>query len=399
MLDKYVAIIDIGTTKIVCLVGSKDPEGNLHVMGYGEAVSDGIQRGIVVNLVRASEAIKIAVNKAKEQSGIDFQEVYVGIAGQHIFSQQISHSIINDKSDLINAELVKKLSNEVYNMAMQPGEQIIHVFPQSYRVDNMYVEDPVGVMGKQLVGDFSISIGKERSIVVIRKSVEDLGLRVVKIILEPLASAESVLTSEEKEAGTVLVDIGGGTTDMVIFKNNIMRHSAVIPIGGKVVTADICEGCGVLMKQAEELKVQYGCAIADLVKQTDVAAVPSVSDRGQPREFSFKTIAEIIQARVIEVIDTVKKEIDNSACASGLPGGIVLTGGGSLLKHIDKLFEFRTGYETKVCGPGKYVYLEHDAFKSPKYSTSLGLLLKGFCLLYTSPSPRDRTRSRMPSSA
>jgi cell division protein FtsA len=376
MFNDYVAIVDIGTTKVVAMVGRKDPAGNLQILGYGEEKSAGISRGLVVNLNHATETIKKAVDKAKEQSGIKFQEVYVGIAGQHIFSQLKSHSIINENGDIITKKLLKKLSDEIYNMALSPGEQILHVFPQSYRVDNTEVEDPVGAMGKQLVGQFSISIGKEKSIQVIKRSVEQLGLKVVKIILEPVASAEAVLTEEEKEAGVILVDIGGGTSDMVIFKDKILRHSAVIPLGGKSITSDLQKGCNILERYAEDIKVKYGSAIADMVDATNVATVPSVSGR-PAREISFKTIAEIIQARIIEIIDTVRQEIKNSGLHSGLAGGLTLTGGGALLKDLPMLFEYRTGLETKISKPEKYIYVEQDSFKNPKYSTAIGLLLKG----------------------
>lgn len=375
MIDDYVAILDIGTTKIVSLVGRRDPDGNLMILGYGEESSQGVIRGLVLNINDASEAISKAVNKAKEQSGIDFKEVFVGIAGQHIFSRQNSHSIRNEE-DIISEELVAKFIDEVYKMAMSPGEVILHVFPQEYTVDGQIVNNPVGSMGKQLVGQFNLSIGKEKSIEIIEKSVEMAGLKVIKVILEPVASAEAVLTHEEKEAGVVLVDIGGGTSDMVIYKDNVIRHSAVVPFGGGSVTSDIRKGCNVLSKQAEELKRKYGSALVDLVEPNECATIPGIGNR-EPREISFKAIAEIIQARVLEIIDTINFELKNSNFYDSIGVGITLTGGGSLLKNIGQLVEFRTGLETKIAGPEKYIFSNQEAFKNPKYSTAIGLMLKG----------------------
>lgn len=376
MFEDYVAILDIGTTKIVSLVGRKDPDGNLQILGYGEETSQGVSRGLVLNINEASEAIEKAVKKAKEQSGIDFKNVFVGIAGQNIFSHQNSHSIVNNDSDEITKELVKKLTDEVYNVALSPGEVILHVFPQEYMVDNQVVKNPVGSMGKQLTGRFHISIGREKAIKIIERSIERVGLKAIKIILEPVASAEAVLSEDEKEAGVVLVDIGGGTTDMVIYKDNVIRHTAVVPFGGNSITTDLHKGCNILLKQAEELKKKYGTAVADLVNENQCATIPGIAGRDS-REISFKVISEIIQARALEIIDTIKYELKNSNYYDEIAGGITLTGGGALLKHLNRLVEFRIGLETKIASPDKYIYSEHEAFKNPKYSTAVGLLLKG----------------------
>ncbi len=377
MQDKTVAIIDIGTTKIVSLVGQKDPSGNLHILGYGEAVSQGVERGLVSNMNEASEVINKAVEQAKLQSKIDFKEVFVGIAGQHIYSTQNSHSVSIDDSGEITQAIVDKLTSEVYNMAINPGETIIHVFPQEYSVDGQPVRNPVGAMGRQLSGRFHISIGKEKSIKLIRKAIEKIGLNIIKIILEPVASAEAVLIDEEKEAGVVLLDIGGGTSDMIIIKDNIIKHTAVIPFGGNVITRDIQTGCQILANQAEELKIKYGSAIADVVDANSCATVPGIGGR-EPREISFKTIAEIIQHRVIEIIDTIEFEIKNSMSFSDLAAGITITGGGALLKHLGKLMEYRIGLETKIAYPRKYSFYDNQIFNHPKYATSIGLLIKGY---------------------
>ncbi len=376
MIDDYVAILDIGTTKIVAMVGKIDVSGKLKILGYGEESSLGVNRGLVLNVNEASAVIQKVVQKAKEQSDIDFKEVYVGIAGQHISSLHLSHSIINKNSDIIQQDLVDKLIQEVYNMSLNPGEKILHVFPQEYIVDGTAVINPVGTMGRQLQGRFHISVGKDTKIDVLGRSVEMAGLKIKNLILEPVASAQAVLSEEEKEAGVLLLDIGGGTTDMIIYKDNLIRYSAVIPFGGKSITDDIQKGCNIVLSQAEKLKIEYGSAIADMVNEKDYAPVAGIAGR-EPREISFKTIAGIIQARAIEIIDTVTYELKKSGYYNAIAAGITITGGGALLKHLTELIEFRTGFETNIAQPANYIFTTADAFNHPKYSTSIGLLLKG----------------------
>lgn len=376
MTDDYVAILDIGTTKIVAMVGKQDANGKLKILGYGEDNSAGVNRGLVLNVNESSAVIAKVVQQAREQSDIDFKEVYVGIAGQHISSTQISHSIINQKADIIQQELVDKIIEEVYNMSLNPGEKILHVFPQEYRVDNTSVINPVGTMGRQLQGRFHISVGKDSKIEILSKSVEMAGLKIKHLVLEPVASAQAVLSAEEKEAGVALIDIGGGTTDLIIYKDNLIRYTAVIPFGGNSITNDIQKGCGILTSQAEKLKIEYGSAIADLVKESDFAPVEGIGGR-ENREISFKTIAKIIQARSVEIIDTVAYELKKSGFDNLIAAGITVTGGGSLLKNLKQFIEFRTGFETNLAKPDDYIFTSPGAFSHPKYSTSIGLLLKG----------------------
>ncbi len=376
MYNDHIAILDIGTTKIVALVGQQTPEGKLHILGYGEEESEGVNRGLVTNVNEAATSIKNAVDKAKKQSGIEFKDVFVGIAGQNIVSHQSRHSIAISEEDVIDEKHVELLTKEVYNMALEPGQKILHVFPQEYMIDNQVITNPVGTMGKQLSANFHLSIGKERAIRIIEKCIEKVGLNIIKIILEPVASAEAVLSADEKEAGTVLVDIGGGTSDVIVFKNNNIKHTAVIPIGGKAITKDLHKGCKILEKQAEELKVQHGSAIADLVKDTEFATVEGITGR-QAREISCKTVAQIIEARVIEIIDTIYYEVKNAMPINEIAGGITLTGGGALLKNIAQIFNFRTGLETNIAYPSKYTYSDNKAFDDPRYATAIGLMLKG----------------------
>jgi len=376
MTDDYIAILDIGTTKIVAMVGKQDANGKLKILGYGEDNSAGVNRGLVLNVNETSEVIKKVVQQAREQSDINFNEVFVGIAGQHISSQQISHSIINQKNDIIQQELVDKIINEVYNMSLNPGQKILHVFPQEYQVDDALVVNAVGTMGRQLQGRFHLSVARDSKIDILKKSVEMAGLKIKNLILEPVASAKAVLSKEEKEAGVALIDIGGGTTDLIIYKDNLIRYTAVIPFGGNSITNDIKKGCSILSSQAEKLKVLYGSAISDMVKDTDFAPVEGIGGR-ENREIAFSTIAKIIQARVKEIIDTVVYEIKKSGFFNDISAGITITGGGALLKNLRQFVEFSSGFETNIAQPNNYIFTTANAFSNPKYSTSIGLLIKG----------------------
>ena len=377
MADDYIAIIDIGTTKIVSMVGRKGPEGNIQILGFAQRASEGVNRGLVLNIKEASEVIEKVVKQAIAQSGISFSEVYVGIAGQHIKSRQISHSTMNDKDDIIEQQLVDKLIYEVYNATVDPGEKILHVFPQEYEVNGTKVANPVGIMSKQLNGKFHISIVKDTSLNILKRSIQNVNLTIKNVILEPVASAIAVLSPEEKEAGVALLDIGGGTTDLIIYKDNIIRYTAVIPFGGNSITKDIQEGCRIVFSKAEEIKKDYGSAIPSLVSDKESVNIPGIQGR-ESKDIPFKTISAIIQARIIEIIDTAYEEIKKSQYLDKLSAGLTITGGGSLLKDLKQLIEFRTGLETRVAYPTDFVSTDAKIISNPKYSTAVGLLKKAF---------------------
>ncbi len=377
MIDDYIAVIDIGTTKIVSMVGRKNPKGEIQILGFAEEASEGVNRGLVLNIKEASEVIEKVVEETVAQSGIKFNEVYVGIAGQHIKSRQLSHSTINDIDDIIEQELVDKLLKEVYNVTVGSGEKILHVFPQEYEVNGTKVKNPIGIMSKQLNGTFHISIVKDTSLNILKRSIENVNLTIKNVILEPVASAIAVLSPEEKEAGVALLDIGGGTTDLIIYKNNIIRHTAVIPFGGNSITKDIQEGCNIVFSKAEEIKKDYGSTIPDLVSEKENVNIPGIQGR-ESKNIPFKTISAIIQARIIEIIDTAYEEIKKSQYLNKLSAGLTITGGGSLLKDLKQLTEFRTGLETRVAYPTGFVYSDAEKISNPKYSTAVGLLKKAF---------------------
>jgi cell division protein FtsA len=377
--------LDIGTTKICVIVGRRNEHGKIEVLGLGKADSAGVTRGVVSNIAKTVKGIVQAVEEGSAQSNVDVKIVSVGIAGQHIKSLQ--HRGILTRKDLsseINKRDIDRLVDDMYKLAMNPGEEIIHVLPQEFTVDNEPgIKDPVGMAGVRLEANFHIITGQVTAIKNIMKCVDQGGLETQDLILEPLASSESVLSEEEKEAGVVLVDIGGGTTDVAIFHEGIIRHTAVIPFGGNSVTEDIREGCAVMRNQAELLKVKFGSALAEENKENEIICVPGLRGR-EPKEISVKNLAFVIQARMEEIIDHVHYEIKSSGFEKKLIGGIVVTGGGSLLKHLPQLIEYVTGLDCRLGYPNEHLAKNeslpkniYEDLKSPMYATGIGLLIKG----------------------
>lgn len=378
-IGKIVAAVDIGTTKIVSLVGRLNEQGKLEVLGINQTASKGVKRGVVLNIEETVNAIQTTSGEAMEQSGIKFSEVFVGIAGQHIKSVKNRGYINRDSyDDEITKEDLQNLINDMYKIPVDVGEEIIHVLPQSYIVDNETgVKNPVGMFGKRLEANFHIVIGQISSARNIGKCINRVGLDVKQLVLEPLASSSAVLTEDEKEAGVALVDIGGGTTDVAVYYDDVIRHTAVIPFGGNVITRDIKEGCSILQRQAESLKIQFGSALGDLAQDDKVVTIPGISGR-DPKEISFKSLAYIIQSRMEEIIDAVTYEIENSGYMDKLSAGIVLTGGGSMLRHLNQLVKFKTGMDVRIGFPGEKMAADTpDEINQPMFSTSVGLLLKG----------------------
>lgn len=383
--SKVIVGLDIGTTKVCAIVGKRNEHGKIEVLGMGKAESLGVIRGEVRNIEKTVKAINEAVEKARQslmKNGIklEIHSVHVGIAGQHIKSLQHRNSIsLGDKNEEISKEDVARLIKDTYKLALAPGDEIIHVLPQEYTVDDIGdVYEPIGMSGVRLTSNFHIITGNVDAIKNIYKSVERAGLEVADLILEPLSSSDAVLTSEELEAGVCLVDIGGGTTDVAIFKNGIIRHTAVIPFGGNIITKDVEEGCNVLRNQAEALKVKFGSALADENKENEIVCIPSFHGR-PPKEVSVKNLAMVIQARVEEIFETVLYEIKSSGLEKKLNAGIVITGGGSQLKHLDKLVEYVTSLDTRIGYANEHLGQSGvDEIKSPIYATGVGLVLKGF---------------------
>lgn len=372
--------LDIGTTKICVIVGRKNEYGKLEVLGMGKAVSDGVDRGMVTNIDKTVHAIEKAVEEASEMANVDIVDVIVGIAGQHIQSKIQSGSIMRQPSDdEITIEDVRRLSSEMENILIPPGNTIIHVMPQDYTVDyEGGIKDPVGMSGTRLEADFHIITAQTTAINNINRCVRRAELVSKQLILEPLASSLSVLSDDEKEAGVCLIDIGGGTTDIAIFYENIIRHTSVIPLGGNIITKDIKEGCMVMQNQAELLKTKFGKAITEEANPNEIVSIPGLRNRA-PKEISIRNLASIIQARMEEIIEIVQNEIMQSGHYKKLAGGIVLTGGGAQLQFVSQLFEYMTGLDTRIGYPNEHLGKSViEEVKSPMYATSVGLVLAGF---------------------
>ncbi|MBU6341479.1 MAG: cell division protein FtsA [Bacteroidetes bacterium] len=374
-----VVALDIGTTKVCCLAGRKNSHGKLEILGIGKVESVGVLRGVVSNIEKTVNAIREAVEIAERQAKMKFRVVHVGIAGQHIKSLQHRGIIMRetDHSEIAKRD-VERLKSDMYKLVLPPGDKIIHVFEQEFTVDNEQgITDPIGMCGVRLEANFHIITGQITAVNNIYRCVEKVGLQVAELTLEPIASADAVLFEEEKQAGVALVDIGGGTTDITIFHDGIIRHTAVIPFGGNVITADIKEGCTVMQPQAEKLKVKFGSALANEVFDNRIITIPGLKGRDH-KEISEKNLARIIQARSEEILDYVLWEIRRSGYERKLIGGIVLTGGGALMGHVDKLTEFHTGMSCRIGVPVEHLaHGYHEHVSSPIFSTAIGLLLRG----------------------
>lgn len=370
--------LDIGTTKIAAIVGRKNEFGKVEILGIGKAESLGVTRGVVVNIEQTVASIKAAVAIAADKANVDIGEVIVGIAGQHIKSVQHRGMITRQSlDDEVNQKDVDTLIDNMHRLVMSPGEEIIHVIPQEYIIDSeIGIKNPIGHAGIRLEGNFHIITGQVSAVKNIFKCVNRAGLETVDLHLEPLASADAVLSDEEKEAGVVLVDIGGGTTDVAIFYDGIIRHTAVIPFGGNIITDDIKEGCSIIKTQAEQLKIRFGSALAQENQENEIISIPGL--RGRPhKEISVKFLAQIIQARMEEILEFVLFEIKNSGYERKLSAGIVVTGGGSMLKHLPQLVMLTTGLDCRIGTPNEHLAGADEELKNPLYATGVGLVMKG----------------------
>jgi cell division protein FtsA len=372
--------LDIGTTKIVAMIGHVNEYSKLKIIGLGRSESLGVHRGVVNNITQTIQSIQSAVNEAEKTSGYKIDKVVVGIAGQHIRSLQHSDYITRtNPEEVIDEADLERLKNQVFKLVMLPGEEIIHVLPQEYKVDGQAeIKEPKGMYGGRLEANFHVVVGQVSSIRNIMRCVKSAGIDFGGITLEPIASSDSVLSVEEKEAGVALIDIGGGTTDLAIFKDDIIRHTAVIPFGGNIITEDIKEGCSIIEKHAEQLKIKFGSAWPGENKENEIVSIPGLIGR-EPKEISLKNLSKIIHARVQEIIQQVYSEIKNYGHdhpKKKLIAGIVLTGGGSQLRHLKQLVEYITGMDTRIGYPNEHLAGDTDKMTaSPQYSTAVGLVM------------------------
>jgi cell division protein FtsA len=374
--------LDIGTTKIAVIAGRKNEFGKLEILGFGKANSNGVKHGQVLNIDETIKAIKTALDNCfASNPNLEIRDVYVGIAGHHIKSLQTRGDIVRQTNEEeITQHEIDHLVNDQYKTYIPAGDQIIDVIPQEFTVDNFQnIPNPIGYSGVKVGANFHIITGDKNAIRNINRSVEKSGLHTKDLVLQPLASSSAVMAQEDLEAGVAIVDIGGGTTDLAVFYEGILKHTAVIPFAGENITNDIKTGLGVLKTQAEQMKVQFGSALTNEAKGNAYITIPGL--RGMPaKEISVKNLASIIQARMSEIMDFVTYHLkqvglDNKA----LNGGVVLTGGGSQLKHLIQLTEYATGLPARIGFPNEHLAAGHiEELAKPTYSTCIGLILKGY---------------------
>ncbi|MEC9209495.1 MAG: cell division protein FtsA [Bacteroidota bacterium] len=379
-IGTFMVGLDIGTTKISIIIGKKDQYGKLEILGTGRVISNGVTRGIVSNIDKTVASIVGAIDEAQQKSGLEIKEVFIGVAGQHIKSLQHRGEIVRDNIEIEIAKAdIDKLKSNMFKLITIPGEEVIHVIPQEYTVDGEDgIEDPIGMAGVKLEANFHVITAQVGAVKNIIKCVERAGLIAKDLVLEPFASAVATLDEDELREGVALVDIGGGTTDVAVFLGNIIRHTAVIPFGGNVITKDIKGGLEILENQAELLKIKFGSAMYTEEQENVMVAIPGLRGR-PPKEIAVRNLSEIIGARYKEIIDLVYHEIKASGYENKLMTGVVLTGGGSLIKNLKQLVAYVTGKETRIGYPNEYLGPESkDVVVSPMYSTGVGLVLKGF---------------------
>jgi cell division protein FtsA len=374
--------LDIGTTKIAAIAGRKNEFGKLEILGFGKAGSNNsVQHGQVLNIDNAVVAIREAMSLCRQSNpNLSISEVYVGIAGHHIKSLQTRGDLVRQNLDNeISQSEVDQLVADQRKTYIPAGDQIIDVIPQEFNVDNFQnIKDPIGYSGVKVGANFHIITGDRYAIRNITRAVNRSELSIKDIVLQPLASADAVMCDHDLEAGVAILDIGGGTSDLAVFHEGILKHTAVIPFGGENITNDIKTGLGVLRSQAEAMKVQFGSALAQEAKANAIITIPGI--RGmQPKQVSVKTLAQIIQARMSEILDFVAYHLKQVGMDNRmLNGGIILTGGGSQLKHLIQLTEYQTGLSARIGLPNEHLstgYIEE--LTKPMYSTCIGLILKG----------------------
>lgn len=378
--NNIISVIDIGTTKIVAIVGKKEENGTFSVLGLGHVESRGVNRGNVLNIIETVKSIKQAVNIAEKQANTKITEVYVGIAGQNIDCIVNADYLTRQKSEeeITQEELENFIKNQE-NISLEPGRQILQVIPKYFAIDGEKVENPIGCIGKRLDAKFHLIIGLTQNINSIKRCITNAGLRLKKIILEPIASSKAVLYPEEIEAGVVMIDIGGGTSDLAVYYKNMLLHTAVIPFGGNVITSDLEKAFGLTNKEAEQLKIKFGKVIPDSGDDNEVVIIESKIQGREKKVIDLKNISNIIQARVEEIFGFINQQINLAYENQNIGIGVVLTGGGALLKNMPQFTSFSTTYESRIGLP--LVHINQNSqlkLNNPQYATAIGLLILGF---------------------
>lgn len=392
-MPEIIVGLDIGTTKIATVIGSRNPDGKIDIHGYGKGESTGVQHGLIYNLNKTVDGINASKTMARNRFNYDFHEVFVGVAGRHIKSSEYKHTVtrINGKDDVISQEEIDNILIDLRNISVNPGEQIISVIPQRFIIDrHRETTDPVGEVGELVEGYFQIITGNEAEIKKILRCVSEAELEAKTIILEPIASGLSCLSQEEKKHGVALIDIGGGTTDLAIFYDGKPVFTVVIPFGGNSITKDISSICKIPLELAEKLKVNYGTCLVEKSNSNNYINIPQLHGL-EPIQISENMLAEIIHARVqTDILDEIRLAIKESGYASKIANGVVLTGGGSLLKHVKELCQYTLQLPVRIGNPEVgFVNNIPSELKSPIYSTVLGLLKYGIEGLEGEPAQMD----------
>lgn len=366
--------LDIGTSKIVALVAEITPEDTLNIIGLGSQESHGLRKGVVVNIEETVKSISRAIREVELMADCKVKDVYTGIAGSHIKSFN-SRGMVAIKDKEVSPMDVVRVIETARAMPIPADQEIIHILTQEFIIDGQDgIREPVGMSGHKLEVNVHIVTGSVAAAQNIVKCVRRCGFEVNDLVLQPLASSYSVLINDEKDLGVCLVDIGGGTTDMAIFTQGAIRHTSVIPIAGDLITGDIAHALRTPTHDAEELKIAYGCALAQLTHAEDVIEVPGISDRG-PRKLSRRALADVIQPRVEELYEFVQDELKRSGFEKVLSSGIVLTGGASVMPGMIELGEEIFHMPVRL-GVPKYSGSLADVIQSPRYATAYGLLLE-----------------------
>lgn len=383
-MDKEQPIIvglDIGTTKVVAIAGRKNSYGKIDILGLGMADSAGVDHGVVLNIEECTQSIENALNDLRANNPeLEIHEVYVGIAGGHIKSIQAKGERVRlNPEEEITKEDIRALIEDQRQLFVPAGDQIIDIIPKEFFVDNTVGRvNPIGMPGVKIGATFHVVTGDKMAIRNIKRCVDKIGLNTKDLVLQPLASAAAILTEEDLEAGVAVIDIGGGTTDLAVFHDGILKHTAVIPYAGKNITEDIRKGLQVLRAQAESMKTRFGAALATEAKEDAYIVIPGLGGMPQ-KEIAVQNLAAIIEARMREILEFAMDELQKLNIDHELFGGIILTGGGSELKHLIQLTEFVTGLNARIGYPVEHVSSSHiEELHNPRFSTCIGLILRGY---------------------
>ncbi len=371
--SKLSVAVDIGTSKLVAIAGAKNEAGKLEISAVAKIRSKGVKRGIIFNIEEVAVSVKELLDNLEQKTGEKIAEVHVAYAGQHMKTIHFQRVKFTSEDGIVSKADIDSLYDQAKNAEIEEGFKLVEVIPVSFVIDNEVMENPVGSTGKKIEANFKLLVMPNSYWLNLLRVFGKLEVKLVKISLSTLAVAESVLTKDEKEMGVIVLDIGSGTTNMAIFHDKKLIHTAVIPFGGDVVTSDIKEGCSILLKWAEQLKIQYGQALGDFADDQKVVTIPGHSG-WEPKEISFKSLAFIIQARIEEIIDSVNFQIEKTGIADQLGAGIVLTGGTSNLENIVSLVKFRTGLDARKGNLVLGLHEKHREIQSSENYTALGLL-------------------------